>query len=284
MRGVDRRVAGRPATLDGMSPSPADRFSALLARSGERGWTPADRADDLDTEDALPGDDDAAWENDEPRGVRPGLTRTLLLVLLGFVLTGVLVVVLAPSLLSGGEKPVAAPEGQEAPEWTEAAGATADPTPGEDSPVVVHVVGAVARPGVVELPAHARVGDALEAAGGPQSDADTDGVNLARTLVDGEQIRVPRDGEEPPAVLPDAGGTGDAGGAGHAEDAAPLLDLNTADLEQLQTLQGIGPVTAQAILDHREAVGRFGSVEELLDVTGIGDATLAAIRDAVTVG
>ena len=109
-------------------------------------------------------------------------------------------------------------------------------------------------------------------------------MNLARTLVDGEQIRVPRQGEEPPAALPEAGGTGDKGGAGPAEGGEPLLDLNTADLEQLQTLQGIGPVTAQAILDHREAVGRFGSVEELLDVTGIGDATLAAIRDAVTVG
>ena len=268
-----------------MSPSPAERFSALLARSGERGWTPADREDDLDPEDALAVDEDAAWVDDEPRGVRPGLTRTLLLVLLGVVLSGVLVVVLAPSLLSGGEEPVVAPDGQEAaPEWTEAAGTTAGPTTGQESPVVVHVVGAVVRPGVVELPAHARVGDALEAAGGPLADADTDEVNLARTLVDGEQIRVPRQGEEPPAALPEAGGTGDKGGAGPAEGGEPLLDLNTADLEQLQTLQGIGPVTAQAILDHREAVGRFGSVEELLDVTGIGDATLAAIRDAVTVG
>lgn len=271
-----------------MSPSPAERFSALLARSGERGWTPADREDDLASDETLLDDEDAAWEDEEPRGVRPGLTRTLLLILLGLVLTGVLVVVLAPSLLRGGEEPVVAPDGQEAAtEWTEAAGTTADPAAGQSSPsspVVVHVVGAVVQPGVVELPAHARVADALEAAGGPQSDADTDGVNLARALVDGEQIRVPREGEEPLPALPDASGTGDAGGTGPAEDAQPLLDLNTADLEQLQTLQGIGPVTAQAILDHREAVGRFGSVDELLDVTGIGDATLAAIRDAVTVG
>lgn len=307
-----------------MSPSPVERFSALLARSGERGWTPADRDtlahQDRDLGDALDdalGDHDVLDDVDDDlnvgaddradpaRGVRPGLTRTVLLVLAGAVLTAVLVVVLAPSLLQDRDQPLdgamaageqadaaagepAEGEPAQGPAGPDTAGAAADPSAGPASSVVVHVVGAVDRPGVCELPPGARVADALEAVGGTRADADVEGVNLARPLVDGEQIRVPRVGEEPadpPPEAADGAAHGTGGGQPAGSDAGGgTIDLNTADAQALETLRGIGPVTAQAILDHREAVGRFDSVDELLDVTGIGDATLAAIRDSVTVG
>ncbi len=285
-----------------MSPSPAERFSSLLARSGERGWSPADDLGE-ETEAALDGPcadaadlDDGAGDDDfAGTGARPGLSRTVLLCLLGAALTGVLVLVLAPSLLRG-ESPLAAEE--QAGSW-EAAQADAEgggeheagaSAPGPEGPVVVHVVGAVATPGVVELPAGARVSDALESVGGASGHADMDALNLARVLVDGEQIRVPRPGEE--IVLSSGGGAeaGDAqsgadpAGAGSGAAEGALVDLNSADLAALETLPGVGPVTAQSILDHRDAIGRFTTVDELLDVSGIGDATLSRIRDSVTVG
>lgn len=307
-----------------MSPSPAERFSALLARSGERGWSPDDDLGDEDdhrddhrptgrrhahhrcTDDDLE-DDEAEDDGDErvSTGVRPGLSRTLLLGLLGVVLTAVLVLVLAPSLLRG-EDPL--PDGEDDGWEAAQAEAAADPgdtasshgpdgDDGETGTVFVHVVGAVGAPGVVDLPASSRVSDAVEAAGGAQADADIDALNLARVLVDGEQIRVPRIGEEPGPATGAGGGTaggadtgGPAAGGGSGGAADPhaagggLIDLNAADAAQLETLPGIGPVTAQSIIDHREAIGRFGSVDELLDVTGIGDATLARIRESVTVG
>ena len=305
-----------------MSPSPVERFSALLARSGERGWTPADRDtlahQDRDLGDALDdalGDHDVLDDVDDDlsvgaddradpaRGVRPGLTRTVLLVLAGAVLTAVLVVVLAPSLLQDRDQPLvgamvageqadaaagepAEGEPAQGPAGPDTAGAAADPSAGSASSVVVHVVGAVDRPGVCELPPGARVADALEAVGGTRADADVEGVNLARPLVDGEQIRVPRVGEDPAEVAAPQDGPADGttGGQPGTGTDGSAIDLNTADAQALETLRGIGPVTAQAILDHREAIGRFESVDELLDVTGIGDATLAAIRDSVTVG
>lgn len=135
--------------------------------------------------------------------------------------------------------------------------------------VVVHVAGAVRRPGVYRLRAGARVDDAVRRAGGPRRRADLTQVNLAQKVEDGRQIVVPI--RAPPAA---------AGGA-VAAPAGPL-NLNTATLEQLDELQGIGPVTAQQILDYREAHGGFGSVEELDQVPGIGEATMAALRDKVT--
>lgn len=289
-----------------MSPSPAERFSSLLARSGERGWSPADgldggtasRVDDLGDD---PADLDGEIEEDSAvTGARPGLSRTVLLCLLGAALTGVLVLVLAPSLLRGesplsGEEPAGTWEAAQADdgEAQVAEGAGAEPVP-----VVVHVVGAVATPGVVELPPGARVSDALEAVGGASDDADLDALNLARALVDGEQIRVPRPGEESALdrggagaesggaqTGPGSGGTGGTGGTGGPAAAeGELVNLNSADLAALETLPGVGPVTAQSILDHRDAIGRFTTVEELLDVSGIGDATLSRVRDSVTVG
>ena len=143
-------------------------------------------------------------------------------------------------------------------------------------PTLVHVAGAVARPGVYEVVAGARVKDVLDAAGGPSADADLDRLNLAAAVADGQQIYVLRKGEAGP---PAASGPGGAGGAG----APAVLDLNTATAEQLDELPGIGPSTAEAIIAFREEHGRFRSVDQLLEVRGIGDAKLAAIRKRVKV-
>jgi competence protein ComEA len=145
--------------------------------------------------------------------------------------------------------------------------------------VVVHVAGAVRRTGVYELDVGARVDDAVHAAGGPVGDADLDGLNLAAPLVDGQRVYVPLAGEVDPAAVP----SGDPAGA--ADGAAPTgpVDLNTATVEQLESLPGVGPATAAAIVDDRARNGPYASVDDLDRVAGIGPAKLAALRDLVTV-
>lgn len=153
--------------------------------------------------------------------------------------------------------------------------------------VVVHVVGAVRRPGLVQLPAGSRVADAVRAAGGATSAARVASVNLARLLVDGEQLVVQRRGGPPIVGAPDASapgaGTGAGGSAAGSAPASSPVDLNSATLEALDGLPGIGPVLAQRILDWRSAHGRFTTVDELGEVSGIGEATLSDIRPLVTV-
>jgi competence protein ComEA len=153
--------------------------------------------------------------------------------------------------------------------------------------LVVHVVGQVRRPGVVVLPPGARVGEALARAGGALPGADLGALNLARALVDGEQVRVPRPGEAPPAAAEVPGGAGAAGsagaaGGGTAGSAAPV-NLNTATVAVLEELPGVGPVLAQRIVDWRTEHGRFTSVDELAEVSGIGEKMFAALQDKVTV-
>jgi competence protein ComEA len=145
------------------------------------------------------------------------------------------------------------------------------PTPTPAS-VVVHVVGLVVRPGLVTLPAGSRVADAVDAAGGVTRPRAADSVNLARVVVDGEQIAV-----GVPATQP--GPTSAAG----APAANALVDLNTADLAALDALPGVGPVLAGRILAWRESNGRFGSIDELGEVSGIGDAILGQLRPLVRV-
>lgn len=158
-----------------------------------------------------------------------------------------------------------------------------DPADGSDgasvgaAPVLVHVLGAVAQPGLVELSSGARVVDAIAAAGGLTPEADPAGVNLARPVVDGEQLLVAAVGQAPP---PPAQGGPVAGGAS-GDPADGLVHLNTADVAALDTLPRIGPALAQRIIDWREANGGFTSVEQLLDVAGIGDAVFAGLADKV---
>lgn len=144
----------------------------------------------------------------------------------------------------------------------------------------VHAAGAVARPGVYRVRTGGRVSDLLDAAGGPAGDADLDQVNLAAKVADGERVYVPRRGESPPPVAASSGSGPSGSGGGPASGP---LNLNTATLEQLDGLPGVGPATAQAILDYRKARGRFRSVDELMEVRGIGEAKLAAIRSKVRV-
>jgi competence protein ComEA len=150
-------------------------------------------------------------------------------------------------------------------------------------PVIVHVAGAVHKPGVYRLSGSARVADAVERAGGATRRADLGGVNLAARLEDGRQIVVP--------VRPRAGGAARAGGGSAAAagsstpgtaPAAPV-NLNTATPEQLDTLPGVGPATVQKIVEYREQHGGFGSVDELGQISGIGEKRLAALREKVQV-
>jgi competence protein ComEA len=172
-------------------------------------------------------------------------------------------------------------------------GAGAGPTAGPASPaptagaeLVVHVVGQVVRPGLVRLRPGARVADAITAAGGTRDGADIAALNLARLVVDGEQIRVPKPGESPATVGGGgSGGTGaggSGGGSGSSGGSGAPVSLNTADVAALDTLPGVGPVLAQRIIDWRTEHGRFTSVDELGEVSGIGDKLMAQLRPKVT--
>lgn len=134
----------------------------------------------------------------------------------------------------------------------------------------VHVLGQVEHPGLYVLEADARVVDALAAAGGTLDDADLQAVNLARLLSDGEQL-----------IVPVIGAAAESGGSSAAGDG--LIDLNNADQAELETLPRIGPSIAQRIIEWRKTNGRFGSVDDLLAVSGIGEKLLAGIRDLVRV-
>ena len=139
-----------------------------------------------------------------------------------------------------------------------------------DGIVTVHVAGRVRSPGLVSLTAGARVADAVQAAGGALADAVLGAVNLAAPVEDGSQILIPG----PDEVGADPGGSGPT-------DADGLIRINHAAAADLETLAGVGPVLAERIVEHREAHGPFETVDELLDVSGIGEAKLASIRDQV---
>ena len=154
--------------------------------------------------------------------------------------------------------------------------------------VVVHVTGAVTRPGVVILGTGSRVTDAINAAGGAASDADAEQLNLARVLTDGEQIRVPRIGEVLPDPAPQSGaaatpGAGTDPGKPGAGSASGTVNINTASASDLEKLPGIGPALAQRIVEYRDSHGPFASVDALTDVPGIGKAKLEALREQATV-
>ncbi|HOL17069.1 MAG TPA: helix-hairpin-helix domain-containing protein [Bacillota bacterium] len=134
--------------------------------------------------------------------------------------------------------------------------------------ITVHAVGAVKQPGVYRLPAGSRVHDLLDLAGGPAEEADLEAINLARPLIDGEQVQFYRFGEH---------------GAPLPGSAPGKININRATAAELEALPGIGPAKARSIVEHREKNGYFKDITEIMDVSGIGEATFHAIEDLITV-
>lgn len=148
------------------------------------------------------------------------------------------------------------------------------PTP---APIRVHVAGAVRAPAVYKLSPGSIVQDAVEAAGGPASDADLDRINLALELRDQQQVYVPRQGEvDPPPLV-------SGGEPGEGESAVALVNINTAMAAELETLPRIGPTTAERIMEYREANGPFETIEDIQNVPGIGPVTFDGLKDLITV-
>jgi len=148
------------------------------------------------------------------------------------------------------------------------------------APITVYVTGSVNTEGLFALPPGSRVNEAILAAGGFSADADSGAINLAGILEDGQQVNVP-------AIVtpPVSGGMTRANGGGVPQPAGVILvNINTATLEELDTLPQVGPVTAQSIIDYREANGLFSTIEDLMEVDGIGQATFDKVKDLVTVG
>lgn len=281
----------RDRSVDDLSEVVRRRLEALLAEIPPRrvldgGEAPVGRPapDRVPTPGRLPAPmPDAAGDVPEPSppAARLGVSLTALtprvrefvrehLVVVGIiVLTGVLWG--GYSLLQARTTPVAAA----AQPTVEVSAAAPTPSPTPTAQILVHVLGEVRRPGVVRLPEGARVQDALAAAGGLTGRAKAGDLNLAAPVADGAQLLIGRKGSQ----LRAAGG----GGAGGAASSTGKIDLNAATAEQLDTLPGVGPVTAQKILAWRAAHGRFRTVAELQEVDGIGPKSYAEIAPHVRV-
>lgn len=151
---------------------------------------------------------------------------------------------------------------------------TAVPSPTVE--IAVDMIGAVRQPGVVYLSSPARIADAVNAAGGLAPDADREQINLAAHVTDGQQIRVPRVGETEASSTDQVAAEDEHGGG-------QLIDINVAQADELETLSGVGPVTAQAIIEYRSANGGFAQIEDLQNVKGIGPRTFDKLKDHITV-
>ena len=147
-------------------------------------------------------------------------------------------------------------------------------------PIKVHVIGAVPRPGLYDLPEDARVQDAIDAAGGLLAAANTDTLNLAALVIDGEQLNIPyKKGAEPTESvdLPSSET------ATPNPDSTGLININTASLDELDKLPGIGLTTAQKVIDYRTVNGPFAKIEDIMNVSGIGPSTFDGLKDLITV-
>ncbi len=157
------------------------------------------------------------------------------------------------------------------------------------APIAVHVIGAVPRPGLYEFAEGARVQDAIDAAGGLLAAANSDALNLAALLTDGQQLNVPyKSGEAPPQQQEDDSSLNLPGSSNQNTTPTPSssarrININTATLEELDSLPGIGPTLAQRIIDYRTENGPFTAIEDIMDVSGIGPATFDKIKDLITV-
>lgn len=236
----------------------------------------------------LGGHDDGAGPRRWTLGLRAAVVASVVVLLVAVVVAVVAsarpddVITLAedaaPTAVATSAPPVeeAAAEGDPGERSAPDGDAGATPPPGT---VVVHVVGEVREPGLVTVPAGARVADAVAAAGGTTRRADAAALNLARAVVDGEQIRVPRPGEEPVEAVEPEGALPGAGTGPNADGG--VVDLNTAGATELEQLPGIGPALAGRIVAWRDEHGPFTSVDELDEVSGIGPAVLGQVRDLV---
>ncbi|MGV1005158.1 MAG: helix-hairpin-helix domain-containing protein [Candidatus Nanopelagicales bacterium] len=244
------------------------------SRVGRSRLSPGVEPGYLEDQTVLVGASDVAG-----RPARPVLTRAVTLVLLVLLL---LIVSLGVFGLRSRPKDVAVTpvtvSGTPAGLASVAPSASAAQPSGAPTTIVIHVAGKVRSPGLVELPAGSRVADALEAAGGLRKGAKLGETNLAEQVVDGQRIDIGVS-----TAVSSGGGSGGQAAGGGAAGASQLVNLNTATLEELDTLPGVGPVTAGKILAWRAANGRFATVEELAEVPGIGPKTLAELRPLVRV-
>lgn len=281
--------------------APVERLRGLLAEDALQGAAPLSQ--DLETPGSLSETPEAA-EDDSEHTVLARAPVRWRVPWVAVVLAALVVVVLMGNIFWPGRDQDADPTGGSmaatvgaGAQGESVTGAPATATEHNSSPaastttapsqIFVHVVGEVHRPGVVQIPGDARIQDAVEAAGGLTPEAVVTHVNLAAPVSDGAQILIP-DVESAKAVSGTQDGgvqapdVAETGGANTPAGAGPV-NLNTASQSELETLPRVGPVTAQRIIEHREQVGGFHSVEELDDVTGIGPAMLASLTPLVTV-
>ncbi|MGO3326485.1 ComEA family DNA-binding protein [Gordonia sp. (in: high G+C Gram-positive bacteria)] len=283
----------------------------LDTRQGRRTWNArsSEGFDCLDdTLDDASLDDDASTDDEDDEWDPPRRRWTMMPpAAIGLILVGVLGCGFAGYSLLRQNEPSTPLVAFDAPVDSSGAASSgaAPPTPGTDTPeqtsarppsaeVVVSVVGLVRRPGLVKIPADSRVADALARAGGARANADTMSLNLAQIVHDGDQVLVGKKGDDQvrSAVVASGGSTSSPGGssgtgsgtAGGSSSSGQLVNVNTATESELDTLPGVGPVTAQSIIAWREANGSFGSVDQLAEVDGIGEGRLAKLRPLVTVG
>jgi competence protein ComEA len=253
--------------------------------------------------DAVPADARASWRTRAGVAVRErlplwaqavqarcGLERRSVIALVVVLVAGA--VFAAQHFWTGRTQPVRAPElvraappePRQETDGRPGARTTGSPSAAGGTAIVVDVTGKVHRPGLQRLPAGSRVADALRAAGGVRPGVSTDGLNRARLLVDGEQVIVGGPASAVgagPAGVAGVSGAGDtAAGAGAGTSATPV-NLNSATLDQLDALPGVGPVLAQHIIDYRTQHGGFSSVDELREVNGIGDRRFSDLQHLV---
>ena len=167
---------------------------------------------------------------------------------------------------------------------TQPAASSGDGGTSQDGGLTVYVTGAVNQPGVVTVATGARIADAVNACGGLSPDADGEAINMAQAVKDGQQIRVPAKGAQNAAAN---GGnntaSAKAGGSANSADMGGLVNINTADEKALDTLPGVGPATAQKIIEYRENEGAFQSPEDIMKVRGIGKAKYEKMKDKITI-
>lgn len=298
---LTRALRREPPGFDGV---PSGRHRAARF-AGPGAATSGSDAGEPDLIESLDGDSPVAEK--PPILAVPAQIRRARIRVTGQALMGIVVIIGLAAVLwfvrlgmadPPGPEPIPAASQESGVPSTDASQATAAATPSQTvevaagappgGQIVVHVIGAVQEPGVFTLSSDERVVDAIAAAGGATDQAELGRVNLASALADGAQIWVPVAGQEPPievrenaaAQTPipatDEGGPSEAGGQ--------PVPLNTATVVELETIPGVGPVTAQRIVEFREEGGGFTSVEQLLDVSGIGEKTLASLKPYVSVG